>query len=140
MFPQDLIPGNNYVVVTSLVLSNGFSTLWINPLSQSSPSVTDTTPPGELYNISDFELRESGAYAGSVSVSNLKVGTTFDSVFPALHIQQIGPNAVVTCSDPTLGIQSATNVPGPYVDVTGATTPYINGLATNAMQFFRFQR
>jgi hypothetical protein len=61
-------------------------------------------------------------------------------VLPALCVQQIGQNAVITSSDPTLSIQSATNALGPYVTVTGATTPYTNGLTTNAMQFFRFQR
>ena len=95
LFPQDLSPNSNYVVVTALVLTNGFSTVWVNPSSQSSPSVTDTTPAPaatNLYNIAAFELRESGANGGSVNVSTLKVGTTFDSVFPSLHIQPAGAN------------------------------------------------
>jgi hypothetical protein len=142
MFPQDLIQGSNYVVVTALVLSNGFSTLWINPNSQSSPSVTDTTAAPaatNLYNISDFELRESGADAGSVSVSRLKVGTTFDAVLPMLHVQTAGTNAVVNWSDPTLSIQSATDVAGPYTDVSGGA-PYTNNAGANSMMFFRFKR
>jgi Big-like domain-containing protein len=84
MFPQDLLPGSNYVVITSLVLSNGFSTLWINPTNQSSPSVTDTTPAAtatNLYNIADFELRESGATAGIIGVGNVMAGLAFASVF-----------------------------------------------------------
>jgi hypothetical protein len=83
MFPMDLSPNSNYVVVTSLVLSNGYSTLWINPSNQSAPSVTDTTPAAtatNLYNIADYELRESGVNAGSVSVGNLLVGLAFNSV------------------------------------------------------------
>jgi hypothetical protein len=143
MFPQDLLQGTNYIVVTALSLSNGFSTIWVNPLDESSPSVTDTTPPAtatNLYSIRDYELRESGSNGGSVSVSNLKVGTTFDAVFPSLHIQAIGENAIVDWSDPTLGIESATNVLGPYQAVAGATPAYTNGLGTNAMMFFRFAR
>lgn len=84
MYPLDLTPGVNYLVVTKLVLSNGFSTIWINPTNSSAQSVTDTTPapsPTNLYNIVDFELRESGSTAGSVSVGALNVGTSFDSVF-----------------------------------------------------------
>lgn len=82
MFPLDLSPNSNYIVVVSLVLSNGFSTLWINPTNQASLSVTDTTAAsGNLYNISDFELRESGKFGGSVSLGSLLVGPTFDSVF-----------------------------------------------------------
>jgi len=138
MFPQDLGPGTNYTVVTSLVLSNGFSRLWLNPGSESSPSVGDSIEVAPLINISDFELRESGANAGIVSVSFLKVGTTFDSVFPSVHIQPTGTNAVVSWSDPTLAIQSATNVAGPFVDVTGGT-PYTNNASTNALMFFRFK-
>jgi hypothetical protein len=143
MFPQDLLQGTNYVVVTALSLSNGFSTIWVNPLDQSSASVTDTTPPAtatNLYSISDYELRESGSNGGSVSVSKLKVGTTIDSVFPSLHIQASGGNAILNWSDPTLGLESATNVLGPYVPVAGATPAYTNGLGTNAMMFFRFAR
>ena len=140
MFPQDLIPGTNYIVVTSLALSNGFSTLWINPSSQSSASVSDTIPALPLKNIADFELRESGANGGIISVSYLKVGTTFDSVLPSLHIQPAPPDVIVNWSDPTLGIQSATNVTGPYMDVSPATAPYTNNAATNSVMFFRFRR
>ena len=86
------------------------------------------------------ELRESGSNGGSISVSKLKVGTTFDAVLPSLHIQALGANAVVDWSDPTLGIESATNVVGPYQAVAGATPAYTNGLGTNAMMFFRFAR
>ena len=83
MFPMDLSPSSNYVVVVSLALSNGFSTLWINPTNSSSQSVMDTTPatnPTNLYSIQDFELRSSGANAGVISVSRLLVGKTFNSV------------------------------------------------------------
>jgi hypothetical protein len=141
-FPLDLSPNSNYVVVTSLVLSNGFSTIWVNPATQSSPSITDHTPAPSatnLFNISDFELRESGAAGGLVEVSKLKVGTSFDSVFPSLHVQlSSNANVVVNWSDPTLGIQSATSATGPYVDVTNATPPYTNSTVTNPATYFRF--
>ena len=143
MFPQDLSPSSNYVVVTSLVLSNGFSTIWINPGDQLSPNVTDITiapSPTNLFNISDFELRESGANAGSVSVSEFKAGTTFDSVFPSLHLQPIGTNVIVNWSDPTLSIQSTTNLSNPFTDVIDATTAYTNNASTSSMMFFRFKR
>jgi len=143
MFPQDLAPASNYVVVTSLVVSNGFSTLWINPSSQSSPSVADTTPAPSstnLYNIADFELRESGGAAGSIGLSYLKVGTTFDSVLPSLHVQPVGTNVIVNWSDPTLGIQSTTNLSNPFLDVPGATPPYTNNASANSAVFFRFKR
>jgi hypothetical protein len=68
--------------------------------------VTGTTPPAtttNLFSISDYELRESGSNGGSVSVSKLKVGTSFDAVFPSLHIQASGGNAILAWSDPTPG-------------------------------------
>jgi hypothetical protein len=85
MFPQDLVPGSNYVVVVSLNLSNGVSTLWLNPSNSSSPSVTEVSDSGTLRtNITDFEWRQSGNedgnFAGVVNVSYLKVGKTFNSV------------------------------------------------------------
>ena len=137
MFPLDLTPGSNYVVVTSLVLSNGVSTIWVNPAGQSSFSVTDTSSPSNptnILNISDFELRESGSTAGSVKVSKLKVGKTFDSVFPSLNIAQAGANVVLTSSDPTIGVQSSTNVAGPYSDVS-ASTPYTNAAGSVQMYY-----
>jgi hypothetical protein len=138
MFAEDLLPGNSYVVVTALSLTNAFSTLWVSPNDQTSPSVTDTTSIPTAFSISDFELRESGANAGAVNVSHLKVGTTFDSVFPSLHVQPAGTNVIVSWSDPTIGIQSATNVTGPYSDISPAAPPYTNNAVTNSAVFFRF--
>jgi hypothetical protein len=141
-YPQDLSVGTSYVVVTSLTLSNGYSTLWIDPNSQFSPSARDTTTAiqagGTNLNMKDFMLKESGSDAGSVSLSTLKVGTTFDSVFPTLNIQQIGTNVVLTWSDPTLGIQSAPDLSSSWVDVTNATSPYTNALGTNTEMYFKF--
>ncbi|HEY4415599.1 MAG TPA: hypothetical protein VGO57_07905 [Verrucomicrobiae bacterium] len=138
IFPQDLATGSNYVVVVALDLSNGHSTLWVNPTDQSSASVTDTTDSTTLYNIADFELRQSGGTGGAVSLSTLKVGLTFDSVFPSLFAQPAGTNVILNWSDPTLGIQSATNVAGPYTDISGATPPYTNNTSTNSALFYRF--
>ncbi|HTX20310.1 MAG TPA: Ig-like domain-containing protein, partial [Candidatus Aquilonibacter sp.] len=83
MFPQDLAPGVTYTVITSLSLTNGYSTLWVNPTNKSSASVTDDTPLAatNLYNIANFELRESGANEGLINVGKVMVGTTFNSVF-----------------------------------------------------------
>ena len=144
MFPQDLVPGNNYNVVVGLNLSNGVSTVWVNPSSESSPSVTSANST-TIYNISDFELRqsgnESGDIAGAVSVSYLKVGTTFDSVFPTLHVQQSGNNnVIVNWSDPTLGLQSTPDLLLPFTDIPSAQPPYTYSTTTNSTVFFRFGR
>jgi hypothetical protein len=80
MFPLDLAPGQTYFVITALSLNDGQSTLWVSPTNQASPSVTDTAAT-TLYNIVDVELRESGVNQGTISLGNLLVGKTFDSVF-----------------------------------------------------------
>ena len=128
MFPVDLLPGSNYVVVTALAVSNGFSTLWVNPTNPSSQHVTDTTAaasPTNLFNISDFELRESGATAGSITVSSVAVGLSFNSVFyPA---QANGDNFGVT--------ENTTNVLSPLANDAGwglsiiSLNPDANGMA-----------
>lgn len=139
-FPQNLAAGSNYVVVTRLVLSNCVSTLWVNPSSESSPSVTDTFDiTTNRVNIYSFALRESNASEGILGLARLKVGLTFDSVLPSLHVQPSGTNVVLNWSDPTLAIQSATNVVGPYLDVTSALAPYTNSTSTNGAMFFRFK-
>jgi len=140
MFPQDLVPGTEYAVVIKLVCSTAFSTLWVAPINESSPNAADTTavPPGSRFNISDFELRESGGNGGSVRVSKLKVGKTFDSVFPTPQIQSLGGKTVVTWSDPSLVIQSSANLLGPYSDLLGATSPYTN-TSPNTILFYRFK-
>lgn len=142
MFPMDLAPGSNYAVVQELNVTTGFSTLWVAPSSALSASVMDTTPPfaaTNLYNIKQFALRESGAIAGTVYVGKLKVGTTFDSVFPSLTIQSSEGNAIVNWSDPTLPIQSATDLSSPFTDLPGATPPYTNSTVGTNVNFFRFK-
>jgi len=144
-FPRDLSVGTSYVVVTALNVSSGVSTLWVDPINQSSPSVTDTTTAAGVeatnVNVYNFTLHEgTGGGVAPTSLSTLKVGTTFDAVFPSLHLQEAGPNVIVTWSDPTLGIQTTSNLLSPWVDLTNATSPYTNAVGTNAQQYFKFGR
>jgi hypothetical protein len=63
--------------------------------------VTDSTPaptPTNLYDIANFELRESGSSAGSVSVGQLTVGLAFDSVF---YPPQANPGAYAVTENTT---------------------------------------
>jgi len=130
MFPLDLTPGVSYFVITSLSVSNGFSTLWVNPTNFASQTVSDHTPPAtatNVYNIACFELRESGGpAAGSVTLSNLVVGLSFNSVFyPALANPD---NFAVT--------ENSTNVLIPLANDSGWSyslvnvSPDANGTAT----------
>jgi hypothetical protein len=75
----DLSPGVDYNIVVRIRMTNGFSTLWINPTDESSPNVTDTTEVPNLVNIYQYAIRESGG-AGVITIDNLKVGTSFAGV------------------------------------------------------------
>lgn len=129
--PVDLYPGSNYVIVTRFVVSNGFSTLWVNPTSESSPSVTDPEKSGTNgINVVAIALRESNNDEGTLTVDNVKVGLSFADVVDILSINSFGSNVVVKWGNPTYSLQSSTSVTGPYTTIPGATSPYTNNSAS----------
>lgn len=123
MFAMDLVQNSNYVVVVALDVHTGVSTLWINPANQASPSVTDSNPLTTKFNIGDFELRESGANGGAVSVSHFLVGTTFNSViYPPL----------ANPDNYTVVVDSSNNALNPLTnDLSGGTLSLVNVSPTN---------
>jgi hypothetical protein len=123
-FPQDLYPGTNYVVVTRLDLSTWNSTVWINPGSASSPSATDTAAISTTAtNITDYAFRESTADEGILTLSNLTVGTSFNSViFPP----QANPDSYAVAEN------SVNNPLSPLTnDVSGGTLSLVSVSPTN---------
>jgi hypothetical protein len=142
-FPQDLVLNSNYVVVTRLVLSNEFSTVWINPSSEASPSVTDTTDiTTNKVNIYSYALRESNADEGILTVSNFSVALSFAAVTGVvvpihLNYQWSNPNLTLTWSDPSFSLQSSTNVTGTYTTISGANTGFTTNTASSSTKFFR---
>lgn len=139
-FPMDLSPNQNYQVVTMLQLSNGFSTLWINPTSQSDTHVSNSTSVGtNLVQIYQYALRESNSAEGKVKVSSLRVGLTFADVVDVLAIQQSGNNAVVTWNNPVFSLIASTSVTGPYTNIVGATSPYTTPLPASGNMFYRLK-
>ena len=136
-FPMDLALNQNYLVVTMLQLSNGFSTIWINPRSQSDPHVTDTSSVTNLVQIYQYALRESNNDEGKVNVSSLRVGLDFGSVVDILNIQDIGNNAVVTWENPIFTLQGSTVASGPYTNIVGAVSGYSTPLPASGSMFYR---
>ncbi len=55
---------------------------------------------------------------------------------PTIAFSQQGNNLVLTWP-PGWSLQAATNVPGPYFDVSGATSPHTNDITLQQQQFFR---
>ena len=58
---------------------------------------------------------------------------------PVLVNSRITNATVLIWSDPTFGLQVATNVTGIYSNVPGATSPYTNS-STGALRFFRLKQ
>lgn len=89
-FAQDLNLNTTYLVVARLDLATDQTTLWIDPLSESSTSVTATD--GITYSvgaINAYALRQgtSGSSPnfgapGDLYIDSLRVGTSFASVIP----------------------------------------------------------
>ena len=138
-FPMDLSPNQNYLVVTMLQLSNGFSTVWINPRSQSDTHVSNTTSVStNLVQIYTYALRESNNDEGKVNVSSLRVGLDFGSVVDILNIREdIGNNAVVTWENPIFTLQGSTVASGPYTNIVGAVSGYSTPLPASGSMFYR---
>ncbi len=80
----DLSLNTTYTVVTRYNLGTGLSTIWLNPLSESSPSATASDAPGPI-DITAYAFRQSlatGNGMGSLFVDDLKIGTSFADVAP----------------------------------------------------------
>lgn len=86
-FPQDLQLGRDYQVVLRLDLATDQSTLWIDPLNETSTSITATDAFGFAGTINAFGLRQgtSGSGAnlgapGNLFLDNLRIGSSFQDV------------------------------------------------------------
>jgi hypothetical protein len=79
-YPQDLDLTTNYTVVVRYNITNGESTLWINPDNEQSFSVTNAPPnPDITVPITTYALRQASG-CGTAYIDNLKVGTEFNNV------------------------------------------------------------
>jgi hypothetical protein len=141
VFPLDLSLNSDYVVITRYNVATGDSTLWINPSSESSTSVsaTDLTTTTTIYS---YAFRQNNGI-GTLTVDDVAVGTAFSDVVivtaPApepLLTQAVAGNLVLSWTSPLWTLQSATNISGPYSTISGASSPYTNPIS-GSQQFFR---
>jgi hypothetical protein len=138
--PQDLLLNSNYTVVTRLVLPSGTCTLWVDPTSESSDGVTDSSTVTNLADIYSYAFRQSPG-EGTVAVDDLKVGLSFSAVtgiasfatppHPSITgISIIGGNVVIN------GTNNSGNTPNFYrvLTSTNVASPLSNwtALGTNA--------
>jgi hypothetical protein len=89
------------------------------------------------YSVTNVVPAQGGYY--SVIVSNF-TGSILSSnaLLTVRPVLAVGQNGVLTWGAPCI-LQSATNLPGPYADVIGASSPYISTNAGLPAQFFRLR-
>jgi hypothetical protein len=139
--PRDLITNATYAVITRYNAATGDSTLWVNPISAASPSVTASDNPGSSL-IGGVALRQPGCCIGDLAIGPMKVGTAFSDVWTAPtqpHLDWMVDNSgnlVLNWSNPLFVLQAASDASGPYADVTG-TAPYTNSIS--GAQYFRLR-
>jgi hypothetical protein len=119
VFPQNLSLGESHVVISRYNTGTGESTLWVDPTSEASPSVSaaDATTTTTIYGIS---FRQQ-AGIGSMSIDDLLVGSTFDEVLLIL----VNANANLSALTLSSGTLSPTFVSGTLsytAGVANATT------------------
>lgn len=81
-WPSDLAFDTDYLVVIAFDGAQNRATLWVDPITQASPSIAHVgTLPAPF--LSGFALRQSSEYTGSIHIDNLVVGHTFVDVVGA---------------------------------------------------------
>jgi hypothetical protein len=133
-------------VVTRYNVGTGISTLWVNPASETSTSVTAADSIG-LTSIATYGLRQSSGI-GTNTLDTLRIGTSFTDVATILapltpnpiplNIAVSGSSVMLTWTNSAFTLQSATSVAGPYSDVPGAASPYTTSTA-GAQKYFRLK-
>jgi len=91
-FPQDLDLNTTYTVVSRINVTNGQSTLWIDPATEASTSVTNDPPdPGTTISLAAYAFRQNGSGGAVVFVDSLKIGTLFNDVAGANTAPLVSP-------------------------------------------------
>lgn len=117
-WPTDLAFDTDYTIVVNYTASTGVSELWIDPVSQASPSISHTgTLLGQF--MSGFAWRQSDGYTGLIHVDSLIVGLTYDDVAGSSSYATFGSG----CAS-SVGVPSNVGAPSPRI---GRTTSVVIG-------------
>jgi hypothetical protein len=115
--PTDLALNTTYTVVIRYVLATGVSTLWIDPVNETSTSVNATDAANTSTAMSCIALRQATG-GGTVLVDDLVVGTGFADVLPS----SAGSNPPFITRNPQGGNISA-GVSFTFTNVAGGDLP-----------------
>ncbi len=80
VFTNDLAFGTRYRIIHSYDYDGKSATLWVNPVNESSPSVT-ATDPGFSDEVSAYAFRQAGGNS-TQTIDNLIVATSFSEAVP----------------------------------------------------------
>lgn len=106
--------------------------------------VTPESENNRLVAIVDTGATATGSTVASAGVNQIFRGVRFGPLPsavvtpPTLSFARDANNLILGWSGAFI-LQSATNVVGPYVDVTGATSPHTNSTSSAAQSFFRLR-
>ena len=81
VLPTDLSLNTTYTIVTRFVPSSGISTLWLNPTTEASSSITATDAPNAIAIVGYAFRQNTGE--GVMAIDSLIIGTSFTNVVPA---------------------------------------------------------
>jgi hypothetical protein len=84
LWPSQLNYGQTYKIVTSYDAASGTSTLWVDPIDQSSPSITSVLAAAAGTPVGSYAFRQASPSGATFSeqVNDLAIGTTFADVTP----------------------------------------------------------
>ena len=96
----------------------------------------------ELFAVNNANGNGTGAVAfdlagGRIFALSSNSGILALTYAGKLAIKEIAGQQILTWNTPSSVLQSSANVAGPYVDISGATSPYTNSVGS--MQFFRLR-
>lgn len=106
-FPLDLNLNTSYTVVVKTVVSNAFSTLWVNPANEGDTHVTDTTLVTNTASVYAYAFRQSTG-EGTLTIDDLKVGSSFSAVTGLASVAPAPP--APTISSISVGGPGNTNI------------------------------
>lgn len=115
VYQQDFMfaPGDNTALFTNVLVTNGGLLINETPIGLQSDGVTPNTEP-------DF----NGAQIQAVSLNPVRITSTVSGSALTLNWANYGT------------LMSATNLAGPWVPVTGATSPFVTSTTNAAAMFF----
>jgi hypothetical protein len=101
LWPSELSFDTTYTLVASYNAATGESKLWIDPVNESSSSVSNSAGGATGTLIEAFALRQSNDYTGSQIIDNLCVATSFNEALNC--VPEPAAMFILLAGLPTLG-------------------------------------